>query len=185
MDITGLPVPRMDWESNNLPDAWKKFKQLVELMFSGPLRSKSEEEKCSYLLLWIGEQGRDIYNTWNISAEDAKVLKTYFDKYEAYVMPKANLVFAKYKFHEKVQEVSETFEHFVTELKLLVKDCGYVNSDEMVRDRIIFGTNFPRVREKLLSEGAALSLEKAIDISRSHELAQAQLKAMAGSMQTE
>ena len=61
MDFAGVPSPRMDWESTNLPDAWSKFKQHVELMFAGPLRER-EEEKFSYLLLCIGEKGRDIYN---------------------------------------------------------------------------------------------------------------------------
>lgn len=32
-----------------------------------------------------------------------------------------------------MQEDSESFEHFMTELQLLVKDCGYPNTDEMVR----------------------------------------------------
>nr|XP_023665899.1 uncharacterized protein LOC111842957 [Paramormyrops kingsleyae] len=51
----------------------------------------------------------------------------------------------------------------------------------MVRDHIVFATNSPRVREKLLSQGAKLTLDKAIDIARSHELAQIQLKEMTGS----
>lgn len=82
-------------------------------------------------------------------------------------MPKANLICARYKFHEKAQGEHETFEHFVTELKLLVKDCGYTNSDEMVWDRIVFATNSPKVREKLLNQSADLTLEKAIDMAQS------------------
>lgn len=35
-------------------------------------------------------------------------------------MPKANPIFVRYKFHEKTQGEHETFEHLVTELKLLV-----------------------------------------------------------------
>ena len=40
----------MDWDAENLPERWKRFRQHVELMFSGPLAAKKEEEKCSYLL---------------------------------------------------------------------------------------------------------------------------------------
>jgi len=57
-------------------------------MFGGPYKSKSEEQKCNYLLLWIGETGRDIFNTWQLSDEEVKQLKTYYDKYEAHVKPK-------------------------------------------------------------------------------------------------
>ncbi|KAL0968110.1 hypothetical protein UPYG_G00262530 [Umbra pygmaea] len=173
-------LPKMDWDSTNLPEAWRRFKQHAELVFSGPLREKREQDKCSYLLLWIGEKGRDVFNTWSLTEEDAKKLNTYYDKYTAYLTPKSNPIYARYRFHEKMQGDGETFEHFVTELKLLVKDCGYPNSDEMVRDRIVFATNSPRVREKLLSHGAELTLDQAIDIARSHELAQAQLKEMVG-----
>ncbi|XP_073722699.1 uncharacterized protein [Misgurnus anguillicaudatus] len=181
MDFAGVPSPHMNWESSNLPDAWRKFRQHAELMFAGLLKKRGEDENCSYLLLWIGEKGRDIFNTWTLTTEEAKVLQTYYDKYEAYVMPKTNIIFARYKFHERIQGATETFEQFVTELRLLVKDCAYADSEEMVRDRIVFGIHSPRVREKLLSVGSELTLDKAMDIARSHEIAQAQLKTFANS----
>ncbi|KAK0141090.1 hypothetical protein N1851_021892 [Merluccius polli] len=171
MDVAGVPSPKINWESQNLPGEWKKFKQHVELMFSGPFRSKNQAEKCSYLLLWVGEKGRDIYNTWTLTADDARELKTYYERYEAYVLPKKNTIFSRYKFHEKVQGANETLEQFATELKLLVKDCAYANEDEMVRDRIVFGIQSAKVREKLLSVGSDLTLDKTMDIARSHELA--------------
>lgn len=51
----------------------------------------------------------------------------------------------------------------------------------MVRDHIVFATNSVHVREKLLRQGAEFTLEKAIDIARSHELAKQQLKSMSHS----
>jgi hypothetical protein len=54
-------------------------------MSTGPLKDRGEEEKCSYLLLWIGEKGRDINNTWTLTVAESKVLKTYYDRFEAYV----------------------------------------------------------------------------------------------------
>jgi len=65
-----------------------------------------------------------------VGAEEAKKLDTYYTKYETYVKPKSNRVFARYKFHQKVQQEGGSFEQFLTDLKLLVKDCGY--GDEMV-----------------------------------------------------
>jgi hypothetical protein len=59
-------------------------------MFMGPLKERGDEEKCSYLLLWIGEIGRDIYNTWTLTEAESNVLKTYYDCFEAYVVPKTN-----------------------------------------------------------------------------------------------
>ena len=51
----------------------------------------------------------------------------------------------------------------------------------MIRYRIVFGTNSPKVREKLISKGSALTLDKAVELARSFEASQAQLSAMAGS----
>ena len=77
MDLTGVQSPQMDWDDENLPERWKRFRQHVELMFSGPLAAKKEEEKCSYLLIWCGEKGRDIANTWSdVSDDDKKKLNT-------------------------------------------------------------------------------------------------------------
>lgn len=82
-------------------------------MFSGPLQQKTEEQKCSFLLLRIGDKGWDISDTWTMIEDEAKLLKTYYDGFTAYLMPKANPVFARYKFHEKIQGNGESFEHFV------------------------------------------------------------------------
>ena len=70
MDLNCIPLPVMDWTSTNLPEQWDRFKLYVKLIFSGPFKDKPEEEKVSYLLLWIGEQGRQVYITWtDISVE--------------------------------------------------------------------------------------------------------------------
>lgn len=62
-------------------------------------------------------------------------------------------------------------------MKLLVKDCVYTNVDEILKDRIVFAIN-SKVKEKLLNYRPDLTLEKAIDIARSHTVAQGQLKSM-------
>ena len=80
----------------------------------------------------FGDKGREISSTWELGADEAKKLNTYYTKYEVYVKPKSNRVFARYKFHQKVQQDGESFEQFLTDLKLLVKDCGYGDPDEMV-----------------------------------------------------
>ncbi len=179
MALSRIEPPVMQWDGENLKENWRRFKQHVELMFSGPLKSHAEAEKCSYLLIWVGLKGRDIYKTWSdISETDRGKLKTYFDRFEKHVNPKANPVFARYKFHNKAQGPAEPVCSFITELQLLAQDCEFHNSNEMVCDRIVFGTNSDKVREKLIIQGADLTLEKAIQIARTYEKTQAQLESM-------
>ena len=178
-DNLGGALPVLDWESQDLPRAWKTFQTHVEFMFKGPLKSKSEEEKCNYLMIWVGNKGREVYSTWNLSADDQKDLKKLYDNFAEYVEPKANRVFARYKFQCIVQSETGTCEQFITALRVQVKECGYTNPDEMVRDRIVFGIRAEKVREKLIMQGSDLTLDKAIEIARTFEMSQAQLKTTA------
>ena len=56
-------APQMDWETNDLILAFGKFRQKCELMFKSILKDADGEEQVSYILLWVGEQGLDIYNS--------------------------------------------------------------------------------------------------------------------------
>ena len=177
MEAAG-PTPKLDWDSDDLPAQWKKFRQHAEFMFKGPLSKNSEEEKCNYLMIWVGEKGREIHSTWTMTEAGKKSLEAHYQMFKAHVEPKSNIVFARYKFQGIVQAESETFDKFLTALKIQVDDCGYQNKDEMVRDRIVFGTKSEKVRERLINQGSDLTLEKAIEIARLHEMSQHQLKTM-------
>ncbi|MCG8047630.1 MAG: RNase H-like domain-containing protein [Candidatus Thiodiazotropha endolucinida] len=168
----------MDWDKHDLEQSWKSFKQHVQFMFDGPLKAKDEEEKCAFLMLWVGEKGRSIFQTWNLSDENKKKLKSYFDGFESYVKPTSNTIYNRYKFQSRMQNQDETFEQFVTELQLLVKDCEYDKQDEMVRDRIVTGVKNSKIRAKLLNEGSKLTLAKTLDLARTHELSHSQCSAM-------
>ena len=100
------------------------------------------------------------------------------------MQPKQNPVFSRYKFNNEIQG-AQPIEQYITRLRLLAKDCAYGNAeDDMVRDRLVFGTNSAKVRERLINEGAQLTLEKAIQIAQNFEYSQQQLKTM-GPLATE
>ena len=179
-----VPTPTMNWSSSNLTESWTKFQQHVELMFTGPLKGKSEEEKISYLLIWVGEKGRDIYNTFQLSDDEKKKLEIHWTKFKGYVTPRSNEVFERYKFHARNQ-ANETFDSFVTDLKLLVKSCGYNDADKMVRDKIVFGVSSSKIRERLINEGSTLTLAKAVEIGHSYEISRSQLQSMDRTVKTE
>ena len=50
----------------------------------------------------------------------------------------------------------------------------------MIRDRIVFGTSWSQVREKLANEGASLTLDKAIQIAQNLEYAKQKMSSIAG-----
>ena len=60
MDLTAVQSPQMDWDTENLPERRKSFRQHLELMsLSGPLAARKEENKCGYLLIWSRVERKD------------------------------------------------------------------------------------------------------------------------------
>ena len=90
----------------------------------------------------------------------------YYEGFEQNCSPKSNLINSRFKFKSRAQEYGEQFESFVTDLKVLIKDCGYPANiyDELIRDYIVFGVKSVKIREKLINEGSELTLAKCIDI---------------------
>ena len=100
MQAAGFDPPSMRWDESNLPEQWEKFERHARLVFSGPLKGK--EEKVSFLLLWVGDKGRDIRHTWtDISDADSKKLDTFYKRFKEHVQPTLNPIFARYQFNNE------------------------------------------------------------------------------------
>ena len=61
---SGFQPPMLIWSSDNLSDAFRSFEQYCSLIFEGPFSAKTEKEKVTYLLLWIGHHGLDVYDSF-------------------------------------------------------------------------------------------------------------------------
>ncbi len=174
--------PFMNWQATDLDKEWKRFRQHCDFTFQGPLASKTELEKVNYLMTYIGDKGREIYTTFywtagndDVAAENATLLGVY-NKYSQYVAPKKNQIRATVNFNRRKQEQNERFDNFVTDLKILVQDCGYTDPDRMLRDSIVLRSFHPSVREKCLDRGDELTLDSAVAIGQNHETSQESLK---------
>ncbi len=172
----GLPTPSIDWNSQDAPNAFRKFKNLCELMFEGPLADKTEAVKIRYLLIWAGEEGQELASTWKLTNEEKKLLETYWTKFEQYVKPKSNFRLARYKLRTLKQDPSEAVDVFMKKARILVNECKYVDSSEQLIDALIFGTNSRDVQAKLLKKDETLTIDQALNIARTEEATKQQLK---------
>ena len=59
-------IPSFDWDKPT-QQAWLEFENHVNLMFDGPLSGKTNKVKSSYLLIWVGAQGREVFTTWSLA----------------------------------------------------------------------------------------------------------------------
>ena len=174
MATSGFAPPSLSWSSTNLPEAYRSFRQYTTLIFDGRFANKTEKEKVTYLLIWIGSHGRDIYEGWTWNSPDDKFkLKLVLDKFQQHIEPQVNSYLARYNFHKSRQTADESVDEFVARLRVLAAKCKFADVGEThVRliEQIIVGTKHVAVQEKLLEKGDALSsLDAALDIARTYE----------------
>ena len=150
----------------------------MKLYLSFSLADKSEKEKCAVFLYVIGSSGHDIYNTIILANEEKDKIDILFQKFEEYCKSKRNITVERYKFNTRSQTKDETIDQFVTALRPITRDCQFKDlEDELIRDRIVCGTNLDKVKERLLCEHD-LTLTKAISISCADEESNKQMKYM-------
>jgi hypothetical protein len=121
-----------------------------------------------YRMIWIGDKGRDIYSTWNLSEEDGKKLEVLYTNFEKHVKPKSNKIYSRYKFLSRVQKEADTFEEYLTDLRLLVKDCDYQDQDGMIRDAIVFGTKDHKGQRKIYKRGFRTHIRESYKLLLEH-----------------
>lgn len=64
--------------SSLVDSRFKRFHQKCELLLDGSLKSRHSTQKCKDVLLWSGDYGLDLFNTWVLSNEQQKDLEEYW-----------------------------------------------------------------------------------------------------------
>ena len=84
----------------------------------------------------FGQEGREISNTMTIQDEDVDKLDTLFNKFKEYCSPRENITVWRHRFHTRVQGKTETIDQYVTDLKIISKNCKFsALENEMLRER--------------------------------------------------
>ena len=98
-------------------------------------------------------------------AELVKLMKNHLS-------PKPNPIAERFRFKTRDRQSEESVANYVAELRRLTEHCEYGTFlNDMLRDRLVCGIKHDRIQQRLLSEGAELTLEKALQIAQSMESA--------------
>ena len=81
-------------------------------------------------------------------------------------------------FNRCIQDPGEQFDNFVTDLRILVKDCGYAGKDHMFRYAIVLRSSYAAVHDKCPEKGHELTLNMAISIGQNYETSQKRMRAI-------
>ena len=163
--MAGLSAPTMGWASTDVPQAFKKFKTICQLLFDGPLAEKTEAVKVKYLLLWSGEEVTFLALE-DLTDNESNTLSVYWDRFGKYVAQKSNFRIARFKLRSMKQDNGESVDAYMKTVRIFARECKYTDTNEHMLDTLIFGTNSEYVQSKLIQTDETLSLDKAIDIAR-------------------
>jgi len=105
-DYAGCSVPKFDWATASI-SSWTRFETHVKQMAKGPLKGKGEDVVCAYLLIWLGDTGRDIFSTWILTEAETDKLDVYLKKFRDHIQPTVNPLVARYKFYKRSQNPGE------------------------------------------------------------------------------
>ena len=165
--------PCMNWQAQDLPDEFARFKQYCNLIFQGPYSKKADEEKASFILLWIGRCGIDIYNSWSWSEDgDKNKPAKIWEKFEKHLAPKVNHRLARYQLQQYKQKDTESVDDFLTRCRNQATKCKFRDTtevEERLIEQLVIGTRYKKVQEKLLEKGEKLTLDTATDTARTYE----------------
>ena len=100
MAAKSFSTSELDLVDGNMAENWKRWKQTMELMLQGPLADKDEKQQCGYFLLYIGQQARDVHNTWALKSAEKDEIEPLFEMFEEYCNPKQNVTVLRYKFNK-------------------------------------------------------------------------------------
>ena len=145
-------------------------------MFTGPLKSVDEELKVKYLQIWSSKEEIEHVSTWYITAPQAKKFDTYRTKFEECLSPKSNFRLSQFKLSSVKQGSNELVDSIIKKVRILVKECKYHSEEDHMIDALMFGTNSQYVQSKLLQKDEKLKLDETLDIARTAEATQNQLK---------
>ena len=148
------PPKPFAFDGSNMAEAWKSWRQAFDFyMVATESDGKSDKIKTSILLTCIGEQGREIYQTFELTGGDNMKLEPVLNKFSSYCNPRSNKTICRHKFFTRKQLEGESFNSFVTELKRLCINCEFGDlKDSLIVDMIIVGVRDSGLKERMLRE---------------------------------
>ncbi|KAM7292185.1 uncharacterized protein ISCGN_025427 [Ixodes scapularis] len=179
-----LPPPKPLDTSGDAWLGWKNWKREFALFSTATQLSKQPEEvQAATLLITIGEEARKAYDTFKFTTdEERNSVEVLIQKFEARYKPATNLTFQEFRFGSRDQKEGEPFNEWLTELRILAKNCEFGElEDRMLRSRIILGVRDKSVQRKLLVGNP--TYEKTVELCRLQEQGQEKFREITGTAQ--
>ena len=87
-----------------------------------------------------GPSAQQVVDTMTFTEEDTDKIEPLRKTFEQHCDPRKNRTVSLYHFNSRRQKVGDKFNMFLTDLRVLIKDCEYVLlKNELLMDRLVCG----------------------------------------------
>src|SRR5688572_7046014 len=180
--MSNIPFPsQLKMTGGNVASEWKRFKsQWANFEVASDLEEKSSSKRAAVFLACIGSEAYETFQAMDFETEgDRADIDKVIEAFESHCVGEVHVTYERYVFNQRMQDVGETFDTFMSDLRRLIKSCDYGTLDEsMLRDRIVIGVRDDATRRKLL-QMRKLTLNSATEVCKASEVATKQLREMA------
>ena len=99
------------------PENWTKWIQrFIRFRSASGLTEKEEEAQVNCLIYSMGPEADDIFNSFNLSAENKKKFKPVKERFDKYFIVRRNVIYERAKFNLRVQQEGEPVDSYITSL---------------------------------------------------------------------
>ena len=185
--------PKLDWtRDNQMYERYRIWRKKVEFIFCSALADSTPKQLVSYLKYWMGDQGIPLIEKWESTGKldysNAKEtsateggrrralssgykLQTYWDLLDEEFKPKGNKLLSIIELWTRSKQGDKNLNQWLTQIYNLVNICKYPenSTDRIIRDVLIVGCNSNHVRDKIIRQGEAVTLNQVIEILQTEE----------------
>lgn len=106
LKMDGFKTPKsLDVNNGSIADNWEKFRKSNHIyMKAAGNETKTDQVKAAIWLNLIGEDPVDIFNTLNLTQENQEKEVKVLEAFEKYCIPRKNVVYERYLFHNRNQK---------------------------------------------------------------------------------
>ena len=178
--MENLKQPEPMIMEGQLDKNWKVFKSNFKIYSTATgIKAKSDEVQACTFLHCIGQEARDLYDTFEFKSDTEKMdLTVIMQKFDDHFVPQSNVSVERHKFNSRKQLPGESFQQFFAELRKTAKECDFgAIKDDMIRDHIVCGIEEKNTKDRLLRE-SSLTLKRAVEICKAAEESQKLMETM-------
>ena len=152
--VQQVPVrtPEFNWDSPNLHEAFKLFKdQVTYLLIKGPWKHLEDDGKIGAFLNWLGPKSYAVFNNLVFgTGKSNEKFEDVLEAFELYFKPTQSIYQSWYLLGSFYSGACESQAAFMNKLNEIAGECGFTTKDEVVKLLFLIHNQDARVRDKLL-----------------------------------